>query len=629
MKRRPRRSENGGDGTPASATRGRLAADRRAVTVQVGAVLLLGVLVVLLSIYQVTFVPAQNEAIEFRHSQQAQSQLQDVRNSVTRSGSTGTTQPASVALGVDYPARVVGVNPGAVAGTLRTRSFAGDSNVTVLNSRALDEETADYWNGTRSFSTREVVYSVGYNEYQSAPVTRYENTVLYNDFDGGERNLTGQGLIDGRRISVYTLAGSFQESQVRSRTIDVESLSPASTTVNTVAIEPNATGQNVTVTVPTTRSETTWRGLLEEELWANGGYVTDVAVDPAAEELTLTLARSRDGTTVTYDLRLARVALGATGAGPGEAYVTAVGSATPTLVAGETYDLAVEVRDRFNNPESGVVVTAAQESPKDGFGTRTSTTDEDGRVSFAYDANTVDGTTDTINVTIGGGHTAERRVVFDVSIVERTVTAGDPGLDRGTRTNVTVFDDAKGNPKSDFNGKGNSYEYVDQGSGDSALRSTGAGTIEAKTNKFTTFPERGDVVQYRYENEQGNAGAFLFGVQGTKDTDPSYALQINPGGDMKLGEWSASNDFAGNYATKDVSAELSQDTEYVVEIYWGANGTASDPTITATVFETNPDGSKGRGLVSISVESGLYDSGTFGFDAQGAGVVFDDVAVFR
>ncbi len=94
--------------------------DDRGVTVQVGTVLLFATLVVAMSLYQATAIPSQNEGVEFRHNERVQGQMQDVRNSILRTGTTGTSQPTTVTLGTQYPGHVLFVNPPPASGTLRT-----------------------------------------------------------------------------------------------------------------------------------------------------------------------------------------------------------------------------------------------------------------------------------------------------------------------------------------------------------------------------------------------------------------------------------------------------------------------------------------------------------------------------
>src|SRR6056297_3327826 len=120
--------------------------DDRAVTVQVGVVLLFAILVVAMSLYQSTVVPGQNQGAEFEHEQTVQGQMTDLRNAILRTGTTGAGQPTSVTLGTRYPQRTFFINPPPATGELRTTA-AG--SFTVENVTALSPETSDYWNSSR------------------------------------------------------------------------------------------------------------------------------------------------------------------------------------------------------------------------------------------------------------------------------------------------------------------------------------------------------------------------------------------------------------------------------------------------------------------------------------------------
>lgn len=107
--------------------------DERAQTVQVGAILLLGTLVVALSVYQVTSVPGQNAETEFTHNQRVHEQLQEVRAAILETAAEGTGRSATVALGAQYRDRIVAVNPGPPSGALRT---VGVGDIAIANAVA-------------------------------------------------------------------------------------------------------------------------------------------------------------------------------------------------------------------------------------------------------------------------------------------------------------------------------------------------------------------------------------------------------------------------------------------------------------------------------------------------------------
>jgi hypothetical protein len=369
----------------------RLRTDDRGVTVQIGTVLLFAVLIILMSTYQATVVPQQNEQVEFNHNQQVQGQLQDLRDELRRTAVTGSGGSTSVALGTRYPVRAVFVNPAPPSGTLRTTPPA---NVTLRNATAIGE-TGDYWDGSaRNFSTRGLTYDPIYHVYQKPPTTVYDNGVLYNRFDGANRTLAGQRLVRGNRISLVALNGSFSESASGSATVDFEAVSPATRTV-TVRNETS----NLSVIVPTTRPASEWEELLAEELNRSKGddrYVLAVENGPRKNTVRVVLEPG------TYELELAKVGVGSDVTGVEPHYVTDVRGDNSSVAENSTQTLVVEVRDRYNNPVSGITVYANASLENASVTPTTATTDDDGRASLTYtapkDVNGVAATSDTINV---------------------------------------------------------------------------------------------------------------------------------------------------------------------------------------------------------------------------------------
>ncbi|MFB6103465.1 MAG: hypothetical protein ABEJ57_00070, partial [Halobacteriaceae archaeon] len=140
--------------------------DERGQSIQVGAVLLFGFLVVFLAIYQAQVVPAQNAGIEADHSDRVRTQLMELRNAILRGAATGEGYPVTVTLGTDYPSRIAAVNPPPAVGKLETTA---NQTVTLANATAVDAETRDYLDGGKlNFTTKGFVYTPDYSEY-SAP----------------------------------------------------------------------------------------------------------------------------------------------------------------------------------------------------------------------------------------------------------------------------------------------------------------------------------------------------------------------------------------------------------------------------------------------------------------------------
>ncbi|WP_049969965.1 Ig-like domain-containing protein [Haladaptatus cibarius] len=390
-------------------------ADERGVTVQVGTILLFATLIVAMSVYQATAIPSQNAEIEFRHNEELQGQMQDVRNAVIRTSTTGTSQPTSITLGTQYPSRMFFINPPPSSGTLRTTDLGA---VGIENVTARAPETADYLDSSQtnlSFSTRALVYAPNYNQYGNAPDTVLENTVIYNRAGEGNATLTGQQLVQGRSISLVTLDGSLSKSQSTTASIDPRALSPSTTETRSIPVESTGNG-NVTVRISTGLGEEKWNDLLADQIVSKpGGYVADVSVENGILRLTL-LGTDSNGESVTYDLRMAKVGVGSETSETNATYITNVSGGGGASV-GEPTTLVAEVRDRYNNPVSGVRVNASG-----GVTPTSARTDEQGRVRFSYTADTPG--TETVMLAIDDGSEERERVNFEI---EATAGGGAGG----------------------------------------------------------------------------------------------------------------------------------------------------------------------------------------------------------
>lgn len=345
--------------------------DRRGVALQVGAILLLGFLVIGLALYQATVVPDQNERVEFDHNQQVQHSLQDVRNGILRTASAERTSPTTVPLGTRYPTRVVAVNPPPSSGRLATEP---GGEVTLVGATAINDETADYWNGTnRSYATKRLSYRPDYSLYQSAPRTTYADTVLYNGFDGGTRAVTDQRLLEGNLLYLVALNGSYSRSGTGAVSV---SPTPVSTSDRTVAVN----GSDMAIEVTTDLSEDEWERLLSDQYESNGGRIDGNAsgVTVNGGTLTVDLVPNR-----TYRLRMAKVGVGTGVTDTDEQYLTVVDGAD-SVTAGGTRRIVLEVRDGYNNPVSGVTVGASVNRSDAAIRPNNGTSDGQGQVIYEY-----------------------------------------------------------------------------------------------------------------------------------------------------------------------------------------------------------------------------------------------------
>lgn len=381
---------------------GDLRTDERGVTVQIGAVLLFGIVVVALATLQLTVVPDQNADVEFDHSRTVEGQLQDLRNGLLRTAATGDPHPTRVDLGTRYPDRVLFVNPPPASGTLRTVGTHDPRvNVSLEGGRvdAASENARDYWTNASdagTYDTGTLVYRPGYSEYQNAPTVVYEHGLLLNQFDGGETlPLTGQTLVSGNTIDLVALRGSLAESRPGAYTVDPRPVSETETTVTVRSTESDPLVLAVTSQFPAT----TW----ESSILAGESAVADVSERRSWTADGVTYHRvAVEFAPGAYELRTGSVGVGTLTddeATSDLAYLVAVDDYR--TVGNETNgSMTVEVRDRFNNPASDAAVDVAVDADHlrvwNGTAwddTATLRTGADGRATVRYRA---------INVTSSG-----------------------------------------------------------------------------------------------------------------------------------------------------------------------------------------------------------------------------------
>ncbi|CQH59279.1 probable secreted glycoprotein [Halobacterium hubeiense] len=387
--------------------------DDRAQSVQVGAILLFATLVIALSIYQATVVPSQNADVEYQHSQTTQNQLTDVRNGILRSAATGTTQPASVTLGTQYPSRVFLMNPPPATGTLSTSDA---EELRLTNVAASNPETDDFFESRSDAwrsQTKTLSYEPDYNEYDNAPTLLYESSILSNYYPNSDGEpavpLSDQLLVneDSKTITLVALNGSLSTTRASSVSVEPAALSAP---YQSIPVEPDS-GTTMTLTVPTRVSP----GTLASRTSLSAA---NVSPGPTPNTVNVTL-------TGEYTLRTAKVGVGTGTTEPGARYLT-----TPrddrTVQSGETF--TVVARDAFNNPvEGGVEVSLNTSAVEE---SNTTFVSEDGTATFTYTGGNQD-----FRATIDGSGD-EYEVVFEGSA--RSVGPGN-----GTGSTTLAWDTAR------------------------------------------------------------------------------------------------------------------------------------------------------------------------------------------
>lgn len=390
-----------------------LRTDTRAQSIQIGAVLLFGVLIVLLSTWQAFGIPNQNEGVEFNHNQEVQQQMTELRTTANSMPDASVPRSVTLDLGVRYPSRTIFRNPPPPAGTVRTVDTGEEAYAINITGSPVDENLAQLWNKTGSqYNTGAIKYSPQYNQYQNPPQTIYEHSVVYNKFESEDTTLSisGQSIIEADRISLIFLNGSLSESRVDSTSIDFE---PISTQTRTVQIEPEI-GEALKLDIPTRMELSEWESLLDERheviplSEVNGEEDPFISNDEIQTIRIEVDANRNNGPRDRYKLKLAKIGIGTGTTETDAEYLTKVSGDAETITEGESQRFILEARDEYNRPISSENITATvtntgdfsggtlinitdsdRKQPERAFFNSTNTNSE-GQVAFEFQADGMD-----------------------------------------------------------------------------------------------------------------------------------------------------------------------------------------------------------------------------------------------
>lgn len=565
----------------------------RGVSEVIGFILIFAMLVTAFTVYQGIVVPDQNRQVEFQHNRDVQGQLQDLRNAIVTTGSTGTGQAVSVTLGATYPDRTVATNLGVSAGAISTGN-TGSVGIQIDNVRALNAETRDYIDSSANgplgpFESASIQYTPVYSFYSNAPDTIYENTVAYNRYDDANLALTDQVMIDGRRITLVSVNGSLSEAEQGTVSITTEGISTSS---NRIAVQ-NTTGDRMKITIPTRLSVEEWESILAEEMGA-GGYVYDVYDVAGGDAVTISMDSG-----VTYELRLAKVGVGDATTEEDARYIADVEGDDTSVTEDGTQKFVVQVRDRFNNPVSDETVTVS--SPALGsVSPTTATTDSDGRVSIVYTAPAdVDGAQDVdVDVSFDGDGTDYETVTFDVRVLDSDGSGGGGGgggpSNYAVDWSISTIETEQGVESC----VGNRCTYNLSIDTDSSLPLT-AGTTPPLTGVFVDFSTNDSTVvtlpNPSNDATDSSGEAWIDANLATTGVAAIYASAVEDGDELVLEVTSGSGGGGGGGVLTyngDASASTGTGTENSVVQFSVTNGHASTITITGITINASSVGTQ-------------------------------------
>jgi len=260
---------------------------RRGQTVQVGAIVLLGFVVLAITIFQAQGVPQETLEAELEHNQEVADQLETLSVALAETTATGTPQTTELTLGTTHNGRVFFVYPPSTTGTLETTA---PEPVVIKNATTTDEydEFGNYWNLTadesRSYSTRSIQYSIEYRELRETPDYVFEYGVAAAVFDENrtqDRSPSVDGdidepVIDDTNISLVVYDGELTERGVTTETVITERV----TNATTVELEANESAGPITLNLSTKLGPGPWNETLPSDVdWEHDNESESVNIE--------------------------------------------------------------------------------------------------------------------------------------------------------------------------------------------------------------------------------------------------------------------------------------------------------------------------------------------------------------
>lgn len=214
--------------------------DNRGAAMQIGFILIFGMLVLVVIQYQATIVPQQNQNIEIQHSEDTHHEFSVIENKIFNTGMTGLPSSTSIEMAPRYPTRLIALNPPPPSATISTSE---PTEITVSN----DTDSYD-------IPTRFMEYKASYREYSNNPTYTYEPAFTYAEFDNDvQTRIEDNLLFVNEGLAIVALQGDFdQTSQTTARL----RFAP---TDNLVVYEV----EDLSVTIPTRLSESHWESVDE------------------------------------------------------------------------------------------------------------------------------------------------------------------------------------------------------------------------------------------------------------------------------------------------------------------------------------------------------------------------------
>ena len=314
--------------------------DDRAQSIQVGAVLLFGFLILALTLYQAQGVPEENRQVEFEHSQQVGNEMVDLYTAIFDTVVDGEPRTATITLGTEYNNRLFFIYPPPASGTLQTTADKPVRlhNVTSVTHSDTNQSFDNYGdNSTRTYTTQAITYSSNYRELRGTADYRIEYGMLAALYD--ESNVTELRLaenhhpiINGDEIELVVIDGDLQSVDTDAQSIIPERVTESKTTIE---VENGSNTGPITLELPTELTDDHWNTSDPEDILSEQGNVENVSVNGGTATIRLNGSE-------TYELTIHKVDVGSSASEP-----------EPTYLQNVSYsgsDLEFKIRNEFNDP---------------------------------------------------------------------------------------------------------------------------------------------------------------------------------------------------------------------------------------------------------------------------------------
>ena len=234
----------------------------RAQAMQIGFILIFGLLVLSLSLYQANVVPDQNKNAEITHSNDLEFEFSSLESDIFNTGMTGTPTTKTYPMSMKYPNRFITINPLPPSATLSTSS----TNNIIISNSSVEHEVP----------TRYLKHDVDYRLYDNPPVYTYETGFTYRNFDEAQTAISNTQFVLNDGFAIVALQGEYNETSYTNIRIPIEQ---TDSLVEYKITDPE-------ITVPTKLTEENWNDFVDNR--------NNLEVEYNEEEKTATL--SREGT---------------------------------------------------------------------------------------------------------------------------------------------------------------------------------------------------------------------------------------------------------------------------------------------------------------------------------------------